>query len=313
MSARRKSQSRSAGLLITLWLSIRCRQMPDLILKPVPHGEAARFIADKPILARQAFDRLLPDLKARAFTITGVESANVMQNVRDRIAELPQGADWDKVKADVAAQVSPWLDVGETKDAHPSPSQRRAEILLRTHGFQAYTVAAEDVAARQRTAFPYAQYLSSDDDKVRDSHQALDGLVLPADSPFWDRHTPPWEWGCRCNKVFLSAEDVGDIQQQDAKKKPEARRVLTAERLQRLVTSNQVTVAGPGGMPQFVNVAPSKTFTFDRTTIKMSAADLKPRYDAETWSIFETWARAQKMADTGETIWDWLNRKRPAA
>lgn len=286
--------------------------MPDLLLKPVPHDEAAKFIASKPVLAREAFDNLLPDLKARAFTITGVEAANVMQNVRDRIAELPQGADWEAVKADVAAQISPWLDtvVDPSGDGERSvsPSERRAELLLRTHGFQAYTVAAEEVAERQRAAFPFAQYLSSDDDKVRESHAALDGLVVPADSPFWDRHTPPWEWGCRCNKVFLQADDVADMQKEDEKKIPEARRVLTAERLQRLETSNQVTIAGPGGMPQFVNVAPSKTFTFDRKTIKMNAEELRPRYDAETFSTFETWAKQQSLPETGESVWGWLNR-----
>ena len=169
--------------------------MPDFLLKPVPHAEASKWIADKPILARQAFDHLLPDLKARAFTITGVENANVMQNVRDRIAELPLGADWDKVKADVAAQVSPWLapdpftlnaegnllSGSELAAAARAAGERRAELLLRTHGFQAYTVAAEEVAARQRDAFPFAQYFSMADAKVRTSHAALSGLIVPAD------------------------------------------------------------------------------------------------------------------------------------
>lgn len=280
----------------------------QLVLKPVPHAEAAKWIADKPLLARSAFDNLLPDLKARAFTITGVESANVMQTVRDRIAELPAGADWDEVKKDIAAQISPWLDSPEDRASDGtvrSPSERRAELLLRTHGFQAYTVAAETVAERQRAAFPYAQYLSSQDDQVRDSHAALDGIVLPADSPFWDRHTPPWEWGCRCQKVFLTREDVADMEQADASKIPEARRVISGDRLRRLETSNQLVVAGPGGMPQFITVAPSRTFTFDKTTLRMKADELRPRYDSATWATFETWAKRQEL-DGGRTVWSWM-------
>lgn len=286
----------------------------QFLLKPVPHDEASQWIASKPVLARTAFDKLLPDLKARAFTITGIESANVMQNVRNRIADLPQGADWDKVKADIAAQISPWLDDGaedrKSESGQPStlsPSERRAELLLRTHGYQAYTVASEDVAARQQAAFPFAQYFSAHDDHVRDSHEALDGLIVPVDSPFWDNHTPPWEWGCRCFKVFLTAPDVADMQAADEKKKPEARRVIAGDRLRALENSNQLVVAGPGGMPRFVNVEPSRSFTFDRSTIRMNAADLKPRYDAETWAVFEAWARKQAL-DTGGTVWGWLTR-----
>lgn len=64
-------------------------------------------------------------------------------------------------------------------------------------------------------------------------------------------------------------------------------------------------------MPQFVNVEPSKTFTFDRTTIRMTAEQLRPRYDAETFATFETWARQQPLGEDQGTVWQWLNA--PAA
>lgn len=275
--------------------------MPSLLLKPVPHTEAAQWIADKPILVRQAFDQLVPDLKARAMTITGVEDANVMQAVRDRIAELPQGADWDEAKKDIAAKISPWLD--DTTEGREA-STRRAELLLRTHGFESYAVAAEEVGARQRDAFPFCQYLDSDDDSVRDSHAALDGIVLPADHPFWENHTPPWEWGCRCQKVWLTREDVAEMQRQDSRKPPEARRVLDGERL-KAIGEDRLITTGPGGVPRFVDVSPSGTFTFNPRTIRMGADELRGRYDPEVWRSFEEWARAQQFED-GRNVWSWL-------
>ena len=282
--------------------------MPSVLTKPVPHKEAAKFIADKPVVSRQVFDQLLPDIKARAFTITGIEDANVVQGVRDRIAEIPQGADWDQVKIEIADKISPWLD--EERAA------KRAEMLIRTHGFQSYAVANEAIGERQRAAFPYAQYVTMDDDAVRESHEALNGLVLPADSPFWDTHTGPWDWGCRCSKVYLTEDDVKDLQAADADKKPEEQRVLDAERLRELENSGMLTRAlpGDGGLPRRYNVARVEregAYTFNPSTLQMDAAQLSQRYDPEVWKGFENYASNAKL-DDGRTVLDWLNSAPPA-
>lgn len=286
----------------------------DLLLKPVPHDQASAFIANKPVLAREAFDNLLPDLKARAFTITGIEAANVMQNVRDRIAELPQGADWDKVKADIADKISPWLDTGaEESGGQPSSmsaSERRAELLLRQHGFQAYAAANEEVMQRQKDAFPFAQYLGAEDERERPSHFALNNIILPVDDPFWETHTGPWDWGCRCQKVPLQSDDVAAIQAEDANKKPEEQRVIDGPRLQAL-RENRLITAGPGGMPQFVNVAPSANYTFNPKTLVMDVKALEQRYDPETWDTFTKWAKIQQT-ERGVSVWQWLMQRAPA-
>jgi SPP1 gp7 family putative phage head morphogenesis protein len=77
-------------------------------------------------------------------------------------------------------------------------ADRRAELLLRTHGQQAYATTQYKMMDEQRDLFPFWQYLSMGDSHVRATHAALDGVVLPADSEFWTTHFPPWDWGCRC-------------------------------------------------------------------------------------------------------------------
>jgi SPP1 gp7 family putative phage head morphogenesis protein len=47
----------------------------------------------------------------------------------------------------------------------------------------------------------YLQYRTAGDERVRSSHQALDGITLPVDDPFWDSFYIPNGWGCRCNVV----------------------------------------------------------------------------------------------------------------
>lgn len=45
------------------------------------------------------------------------------------------------------------------------------------------------------------QYQTIGDERVRISHQLLDGITLPITSSFWDSYFPPNGWGCRCNVI----------------------------------------------------------------------------------------------------------------
>lgn len=269
--------------------------MPEFLFAPVPHDEAIDFIASKPVVSRDVFDRLLPELQARAFTITGIESANVLQNARDIVATLPAGRPWDTVKRELAALISPYLGDKESALA-------KAELLLRVHGHEAYAAAADRVARRQEPLFPYWQYQTMGDSKVRASHRALDGLVLPANSPFWTTHNPPWEWGCRCIKIPISDGDRAEI----AQRTPEL--VLDPARLRKVETGNVIERFDLAkGTREFVDVAPSGKFRFDPDDLTLGVHDLRARYDAATWSAFEQWARRTEIPGQSRTVWDWIS------
>lgn len=48
---------------------------------------------------------------------------------------------------------------------------------------------------------PNLEYQTAGDDHVRDSHQALDGIIRPLKDVFWNTHYPPNGWGCRCEVI----------------------------------------------------------------------------------------------------------------
>jgi SPP1 gp7 family putative phage head morphogenesis protein len=51
---------------------------------------------------------------------------------------------------------------------------------------------------RRADRYPYLEYKTVGDDKVRDEHAALDGIIRPINHPFWDTYFAPNGWRCRC-------------------------------------------------------------------------------------------------------------------
>lgn len=286
--------------------------MPDFLFGPVPHADAIDFIRSKPVVSREVFDQLLPELKARAFVISGVECANTTQRVRDRIAELPAGGDWNAIKKDVASDISPFLvDENadpEERDAQIASASRRAELLIRTHGFQAYQTAAFQVADRQKDVFPYFQYVTMEDHRVRSGHAALDGIILPQDSVFWRDHYPPWDYGCRCQCVPISQEDHDAEKEKDDEREPDDRMILDQARTRELEVSGRL-VRGPNRIANVQSpVAAGKpnAFVFHPGNLRIPIAQLQQRYDADVWQAFRWFATTTEISE-GQTVWQWIN------
>jgi len=65
---------------------------------------------------------------------------------------------------------------------------------------------------RQKKRYPYLQYITRDDNKVRQEHQEFNGLVLPVSHSFWNTNFPVNGFNCRCTVRQLTkkqAEKIG--------------------------------------------------------------------------------------------------------
>lgn len=186
----------------------------NLTIETFPNEAAADYIRGKAVADPTHFGNLPPQLKQRAFTVAGIEQLDALQRIRDAVAKLPEGASWDEAKKEIAAEISPFVG-GDMKAA-----RAKAEFTLRIHGAQAYAVARHQEQMSVVGRFPYWQYETVGDSRVRPGHAALDGKVLRADDPWWKTHYPPWDWGCRCIVHALDEEDALDIGVTDGKQMP---------------------------------------------------------------------------------------------
>jgi SPP1 gp7 family putative phage head morphogenesis protein len=299
--------------------------MAEFLIQPTPHEEAAAFLRNKPAVSRGVFDKLVPELKARAFTIAGIEGLGVLTSVRDTIATLPEGGDWETLKKQIVSDIDPFFvdpeADAETQSKQRYAAERRAELLLRTHGQQAYAAAAWREADEQRDLFPFWKYQTLGDGNVRPSHAALDGIVLPHDDPFWATHTPPWDWGCRCQFIPLSDADVAEIQDADRGKPPEQRSILDeADRKklndERVIYRPSNLATGTGHPVPYSVASPAErgkpnAYTFRPGDLRLDAAAIQSRHDPKDWAQFEQWAKKQQLPGQGKSVWEWMNGATP--
>ncbi len=56
--------------------------------------------------------------------------------------------------------------------------------------------------------YPNLEWRTAGDSDVRPEHAKLDGLILPVNDPFWNSHTPPLGFGCRCELTQTDKKTV---------------------------------------------------------------------------------------------------------
>lgn len=281
--------------------------MPEndqFILKPTPHKEAIEFIRNKPVMTRRVFDKLEPKLKCLAFTITGIESMDVLEKVRNIIAELPKGKSWDECKFQVQEELGKYMT--------EKTSRTRAELLMRMHGLTAFRVAQWELAQETKAALPYFKYVATMDNRTRASHKALHGLVLPVDDPFWDDHMPPgWDLMCRCQVVQISEEEK--LEQEEAEKKIplERRRVLNETQKKELRLNKRLTT-GPSSYVDVRSAFERNGGASSLKDLRMSPEDVLKRYSKKTKEDFLNKLGGEYVGglDGTYTVRDWFEGKK---
>lgn len=175
-------------------------------LPAVAPERAAAWWAERRVVTPSQFRALAAEHRARAFSIAGFTSLSALTEAHDALGRvLSQGgtlADWEDdletiLRARGLSPLSPrvLLTVFDTNigDAYAVGRDRRMRE-------------PERLKAR-----PYFRYNTVGDDRVRATHEAMDGRLWPADSSVWDLWTPCNGFNCRC---YLTAHTVEEVRSQ---------------------------------------------------------------------------------------------------
>lgn len=127
---------------------------------------------------------------------------------------------WHFSAAKTLAEIQALNQVLRESKGYEDFRQRAGNIQAKFEGwqrteYQSAINCAEGISTYRRLkqqvkVFPYWEYKTAGDSKVREEHAALDGLVLLHSDPLWDKIYPPNGWNCRCYVVPRMAAEEAD-------------------------------------------------------------------------------------------------------
>lgn len=176
--------------------------------EPRTAEQAAAWFGRKVAVPSHVFDKLSDEAKTEAFRIAGVHNARLIQRARNVVKKaIAQGTAYRDTRIKL-------LEIFQSENS-VSPALSRLRFVFQQNSMQAYndarraTLDDPDVTP----AFPFRMYMTVGNGEpgvrnVRPEHAALHKKVFAWDDPFWDLFTPPWDWGCRCTVVPLTANYV---------------------------------------------------------------------------------------------------------
>jgi len=165
--------------------------------------DAVQFLKGKKTLTSEEYRLLDDESRAKAFTVSGYTSLEVLQEFLDC---LTKAAEEGQTKEQFRKSINSYLETHGYEGLNPWKS----DSIFRTNMQTAYNAghyrSMTDPTTKQLR--PYWRYRTAGDWEVRESHAAMEGRVFPADDPIWDIWYPPNGFKCRCMVVSLTKKQV---------------------------------------------------------------------------------------------------------
>lgn len=181
--------------------------MPDVldVYGGQPFEEAILFFRRKLNMPTAHWDDLWKMMHTRGFSVAGAMQEELLADLKTAVDKaIADGTTLAQFRKDFDGIVAAngWI----YKGGRNFRSKMIYDTNLRTayHAGRYQQMIDPDVVAQR----PYWQYRHGGSANPREEHLAWDGLVLPADDPWWDTHYPPNGWGCKCRVVTLSQRDL---------------------------------------------------------------------------------------------------------
>lgn len=174
----------------------------------LPFQEQIDFLRQKVRVPTQTYKDLTQAQHDRAFTVAGAMKADLLADLHNAVKKAVEDGqafhEFQKSFDDILAKKG-WLN-----DADKEYKAWRAKVIystnLRTsHMAGRYKQMTDPDVLKSR---PYWRYRHNTVENPRHQHKAWDGLVLPADSPFWQVNYPPNGWGCRCTVEAINEREL---------------------------------------------------------------------------------------------------------
>ena len=162
------------------------------------------FLQSKSVVTPAELRQISRPDRVSTFTVPGIDDLSIVD-------ELKREVSFAAASGESLEEFSERLDDRLT-NVGLSPGQ--TETMYRTNTHQGY-VAGQDAALRKpavKSLFPYVRYVATQDNRVRDEHWDLDGMIAEVDSPLHELFKRALnDWNCRCTLIPMRADHVTDL------------------------------------------------------------------------------------------------------
>ena len=184
----------------------------------LPPEEAIRYLRAKGYAIGFDWRDVWREEHFSAFTVAKVADLDLLADIRGAVDKaLAEGTTLRDFRRELEPLLKKkgWWGRGEVVDPTTGElveaqlgSPQRLETIFRTNLRTAYANGHWDSIERTKSRLPYLRYTAVMDERTRPEHAAWHGTILPVDDEWWETHTPPNGWNCRCRLIPLSATQM---------------------------------------------------------------------------------------------------------
>jgi SPP1 gp7 family putative phage head morphogenesis protein len=170
--------------------------------------EALEWFLGRNLLTRDEVDRLSAWSRERAFWITGLSNARVLQDVRDELARsLERGDTLEEFKFGMRDKLRNEWTLSEKASA------ARLELVYRNASIDAYNRGRHEQMNDPdiRDLRPWRLFDGIADGDQSNICRPLDGTIKRWDDPWWNTHTPMLHHACRSGVTTLDDEERREL------------------------------------------------------------------------------------------------------
>lgn len=245
----------------------------------LPFSEAIDFYRGKIKLPTSSWTDIWQEQHSHAFVVAGAANDALLEDLYNGIRQAKlEGGGYDDFKQrfpDIAAKH------GWTYNGSPG---WRSRIIYDTNITQAYNAGRYQQMQAVKHLRPYWEYDHTSIEHPRLEHKAWDGLILPADAPWWNTHYPQNAWGCKCRVHSFSITEAKRRWEKAGKTGPDtAPPIEMEERIVGKNGSNPRTVWVPKGIDPGFAYNPGKAWLEPHTVPPLQGYDAVLKERGAAW------------------------------
>jgi len=156
-------------------------------------------------------------VKASSFFSAKVAEAHVLDALRESADKYARGelnlasarAEMKKKLRGLGKETFDPSDKAD-KNVRNLGSTARLNLILTQNARMAAAVGARQVSMDPDMVerWPYLRFIPSTSRNQREAHKQFYNLILPKNDPFWQTHTPPLDYGCKCSLEDCDEEEA---------------------------------------------------------------------------------------------------------